>query len=98
MDYSDIYLSKQINDLQSEIRGLRSVQEHLFERLARVEESLPKPMTAREAYDDALSAIAGVLAEPLTQVILGKPGSQTAIIDDIVGEIKRRRDRNAGGK
>ena len=83
------------DQLNERMHGMQSVLENLSYRLSQIEKALPKPMTAREAYDDALSAITGVLAEPLTQAVLGKPGNQTAIIEDIIGEIKRRRDRNA---
>jgi len=51
-----------------------------------------------EAYTDALNAVDQIMNEPLTSITIGKPGGCRAIIDDIVGEIKRRRDKNAGGK
>jgi hypothetical protein len=98
MDYSGIYLSKQINDLQREIGALHSVVQSMSVRLSRVEESQPKPMTAREAYDDALNAIVQIVNEPLTSVTMDKPFASSAIISDIVGEIKLRRDRNTGGR
>ena len=94
MDYSEIYTSKRINDLEREIGTLHSITQHLSIRLAQLEKKEPKPMTAREAYDDALYAIAKIMAEPLTGLILGKKEGIFATVEDIIGEIKARRDRN----
>ena len=57
-----------------------------------------RKMQVWEAYTDALNAVDQIMNEPLTSITIGKPGGCRAIIDDIVGEIKRRRDLNAGGK
>jgi hypothetical protein len=98
MDYSDIELRKRLNDLAREVYQLHDEMQVLSIALARVEKSQPKPMTAREAYDDALNAIAQIMSEPLTSVTMDKPFASSAIISDMVGEIKLRRDRNTGGR
>ena len=84
-----------IGRLEEKLNGQESVLQNISYRLSQIEKALPKPMTAREAYDDALNVIAQIMREPLTNITIGKPGGASAIIDDIVGEIKDRRNRNA---
>jgi len=91
----DMTAYSRIGRLEEKLNGQESVLQNISYRLSQIEKALPKPMTAREAYDDALKAIASVMAEPLTNIVLGKAFDRTAIIEDIVQEIERRRDRNA---
>jgi hypothetical protein len=91
----DMSAYARIGRLEEKLNGQETVLQNISYRLSEIERALPKPMTAREAYDDALNAIAQIMAEPLTSLSIGNLGSTSAIISDIVGEIKRRRDRKA---
>ena len=91
----DITAYTRIGRLEEKLTGQESVLQDISRRLSQIEKALPKPMTAREAYDDALNVIAQIMCEPLTNLTIGKPGNTAAIISDIVREIKDRRDRNA---
>jgi uncharacterized coiled-coil protein SlyX len=91
----DMTAYARIGRLEEKLDGQESVLQNISYRLSQIEKALPKPMTAREAYDDALNAIAQIMSEPLTSLSIGNLGSTSAIISDIVGEIKSRRDRKA---
>jgi uncharacterized coiled-coil protein SlyX len=91
----DMTAYARIGRLEEKLNGQESVLQNISYRLSQIEKALPKPMTAREAYDDALNAIAQIMSEPLTSLSIGNLGSTSAIISDIVGEIKSRRDRKA---
>lgn len=84
----DMTAYTRIGRLEEKLTQQETVLQNISYRLSQIEKALPKPMTAREAYDDALEAVAHMMHEPMT-------ASQLAIVSDIVAEIKRRRDRNA---
>ncbi len=90
----DMSAYARIGRLEEKLNGQESVLQNISYRLSQIEKALPKPMTAREAYDDALNAVNQIMAEPLTNIVLDRAMDPTAIFEDIVGEIKRRRDRN----
>jgi uncharacterized coiled-coil protein SlyX len=91
----DMTAYARIGRLEEKLNGQETVLQNISYRLSEIERALPKPMTAREAYDDALNAIAQIMSEPLTSLSIVNLGSTSAIISDIVGEIKSRRDRKA---